>query len=189
MSSLVSESDNFCILGSEESLEQAIDFENAGIGTLFDELSNQFECVVVDMPRVLIPRHRHILAKCHEVYLVTDFTLPALRDCSRILEAIEGLHAGFNCHVIGSRVGRERTGQLDKATFQRNLKRDVEFLVPEDAKTFANAANAGKTVGELARNAAVSKTFARIAKDLAAAEDDDGKTGGLIGKLKKLAKK
>ena len=189
VSSMVNESDNFCILGSEEPLEQAIDFENAGIGTLFDELANQFDCVIVDMPRVMIPRHRHILAKCSEVYLVTDFTLPALCDCGRILEVVDGLHAGFTSHVIGSRIGKERSGQLDKATFQRNLKRDVEFVLPEDSKTFANAANAGKTVGELAKNAPVSKTFARIAQDLAAAEDDAAKKVGLIGKLKLLVKK
>lgn len=189
VSSLVNESDNLCILGGEEPLEQAIDFENAGIGTLFDELANQFDCVMVDMPRVLIPRHRHILAKCNDVYLVTDFTLPALRDCGRILEVIDGLHAGFTCHVVGSRIGKERSGQLDKATFQRNLKRNVEFVLPEDAKTFASAANAGKTVGEMARNAVVSKTFSRIAKDLAASEDKEPKKVGLLGKLKLLVHK
>ena len=102
---------------------------------------------------------------------------------------IEGLHAGFTCHIVGSRVGKERSGQLDKATFQRNLKRNIEFVLPEDSKTFANAANAGKTVGEMARNAVVSKTFSRIARDLAASEDEGPNKVGLLGKLKLLVQK
>ncbi len=185
VSSMVKESEHLCVLGAEEPIETGVRLDPAAVGQLIDELSGSFEAVIVDLPRSLLPSQGELLARADELLLVTDLSLAGIRDCGRIKGALESAGARARLTTVASRVGKDRPCQIDRATFERSLGAKLACVVPEDAKTLAACANAGKAVGALADKQPIAQVLRHLAGELSGR----GAVGkpGLFGKLRRIA--
>ena len=144
-SSMAKESDSLSVFCCEESLEEVIDFDTSGPMSLVKELRSDYDCILVDMPRYMVPRHRRFIVSADRIVLMTDMTLAGIRDTQRIMAAIANLGTAAPVHVIAGRIG-DGEAQISRAQFERGTKAKLEALIPHDTKTVKLAANRGKSI-------------------------------------------
>ena len=165
-SALVKEDENFAVLGAEEPVEDQLHFEPAAIDALMTELRNDYEQILVDLPRNLLPAYRPLIEMADKVVLVTDLTLAGIRDSVRILHMLESYGKKEGVMLVASRVGNDRKAQVGKPQFEKSVKRKIDLVVPEDFKNVSASANAGRTVPALAKTAPSAKAFQSLAETI-----------------------
>lgn len=186
MSSMVNESDHLAVLGAEEPVENGFRFDPAAVAQLVEELAGSFGAVVVDVPRALLPTQPDLLNLAEEIVLVTDLSLAGIRDCGRVKGAVDSAGSPATVRILASRVGKDRPAQIDRATFERSLDGKLAGVVPEDGKTLAACANAGKAIGAVAPKTPIAGVLRDLAHELGG-QAEAAKPAGLFGKLRRVA--
>jgi pilus assembly protein CpaE len=194
-SSMVTESDQFAVLGAEESIDEVVPIDNAAVTALLKEMKGDFDFIVVDLPRHLFASQKRLLASAQDIVLVTELSLAGIRDTLRMRTALKSLECPATLTVIAARTGPAHAGHVDTAAFEKGAQIKIDAVIPEDPKTMMEAANGGKAVGAIAKNAPMTKALRALAvrltgKTEAAAKKQDGfwkKLGG--GAVKKPAPK
>jgi pilus assembly protein CpaE len=162
-SAMVKGEERLPILAAEESLEDLLRFEPEGASALLEALAQDYDYLVIDLPRTLDAAARHVLTVADAVMIVADLSLAALRDAFRISGLVRTL-GGPTPMVVANQVGALHRGEIGRAEFERGLGTTLEFLVPFDAKAARAMAvggkalpavdSAGKAAAELRRLAA-----------------------------------
>lgn len=189
-SAMARESEQLSVFCGEESLEEVIDFDTAGPLALMKELRNDYDHIIVDVPRALVARHRRLLVSADHIFLVTDLTLAGIRDTQRIIGAIANLGNANPIHLIAGRIG-DGEAQVSRATFERSAKIKVEHLIPHDPKSVKLSANRGKPIPTVAPATALTKSLRNLATLMTGqslsgtASPEGGGLGGLLGMFKK----
>jgi pilus assembly protein CpaE len=182
-SSMVTESDQFSVLGAEEAIDEVVPIDNAAITALLKEMRNDFDFILVDLPRHLFAAQKRLLASAHEIVLVTEMSLAGIRDTLRIKTALKNLDCAAPLTIVAARTGPARAGHVDAAAFEKGAQIKIDITIPEDHKTVGEAANSGKSIGALAKHAPVTKAMLALASRLG------GKTPGAAHKQNGLMKK
>jgi pilus assembly protein CpaE len=137
------------LLGAEASLEHDLDGHH-GLAALLGEFSGTADCVLVDTPRSLNGLSRQVLAAADVIAIVTDLSLPAMRDTRRLLLLAKAQRPRVQTLVIANRV-TGAAGEVGRADFERGIGAKIDVVVPFDAKAATAAAERGRTFGEAAR--------------------------------------
>src|SRR5262249_46081449 len=85
-SAMVTEGDKLPILATEESLEERLMFDGTAVAPLLSALSQDYDCLIVDLPRSLDSIGRQVIALADSTIVVTDLSLSALRDSVRLVD-------------------------------------------------------------------------------------------------------
>ncbi|MGO1117733.1 AAA family ATPase [Rhodovibrionaceae bacterium A322] len=181
-SAAVMAGDTLSVWSAEDGLETKSSQDGSGAVALVEELAKNFGEVVVDMPRHLLPHHRQFLDHTDEVLLVSDLSLAGVRDCTRILAFLRQDGRDLPVKLVLGRIAKDRPGQVDRATFERSVKEKVSWVVPEDAKTAAAAANAGKPLKDMAKRSPLTLVIEDIVRAFDSEAEGDSRRG-----LRKLA--
>ncbi len=166
LSAGVNASETLCVLGAEEPLETPSWFDDQALVALLDELAGSFDQIVVELPRHLMASHREALLRADDLVLVSDLSLAGVRDGGRALQLLRGLGREAAPLLVAGRVGKGRPAQVDRASFERSVGARLTAVIPEDAKTLAACANAGKAVSKVAPKAPVSRAVGALAEAL-----------------------
>ncbi len=150
-SALVHDGDNLYVLSSEEPVDDTVPIRGEGITYLLNELQQAFEMVVVDLPRYLMVEDTTALSVASAVVIVTDFTLPGLRDTVRIRNAVRKISPDIHIQIVVNRLGVNKRNELSQADFERNLEGSVDLVIPEDPKAAA-IANGAKPLALTAKS-------------------------------------
>jgi pilus assembly protein CpaE len=193
-SSMVAAGDKFSILSAEEPVEEVVSMDSSAIIALLKEMRNDFDFIIVDLPRHLMATQKRLLAAAHEIVLVTELSLAGIRDTLRIKNALTALGAAANLSLVATRMGAGRQGQIDAASFEKGAQMKISHTVPEDYKAVAEASNVGKALGTVAAQAAITKSLLELAsklsgKDRAGQKKKAGWWGKLAGGAPDQAKK
>jgi pilus assembly protein CpaE len=188
-SSMVPESDQLSILGAEEAVDEFVTVDNAAIAALLKEMKGNFDVILVDLPRHLFATQKRLLASANDIVLVTELSLAGIRDTLRFRNALKSLECGGVVTLVGARMGAARAGQVDTAAFEKGAQVKIDILMPEDPKTVAEAANSGKAIGEIAKQAPVTKALHTLAVKLGGNDAKPSKKGGWMEKLTGAARK
>ncbi len=156
------------ILGTEQPLEQDFDAGHDGMATLLGEFSGTADCVLVDTPRSLNSLCRQVLAAADVIVIVTDLSLPAMRDTRRLLLLAKAQRARVQTVVVANRVAGA-AGEVGRADFEKGIGEKVDIVIPLDAKAAAAAAERGRTFAETARNPATITALRALATALSGA--------------------
>ncbi|MZR31906.1 response regulator [Sneathiella litorea] len=169
-SAIVKDGNHLAVLGTEEPIDELVDVSEESIDALIGEISQDYNQVIVDLPRHLLPTQGALLASADTVILVSDQSLAGIRDINRITQAMTTLQTKGRILKVVSRVGSERSAQVSKADFERGLNESVDYVIPEDGKTLTVCANAGKAVGEVSVKAPIAKVLQELAADVSGYE-------------------
>ncbi len=167
-SSMVIVNERLRVLASEETLDETIDVDSEGLEALIGNLSGSSDCVVVDLPRSLDELSRHVLARADVVGIVTEQSLPAMRDTQRLLALFKGLRPGGKTMVIANRVGGV-SGEVGRVDFERGIGAKIDFSIPFDTKTAIAAAERAKAFIDVARDAKTAAALRELATELSGA--------------------
>ncbi len=168
------------VMATEETLSTDVHFKPEAIDLLFDTLGRSNEVIVIDLPRSALTVRQRVFETATNVLLVTELTLPGLRDSMRILSSIEEVASGTPVTVIVNRAGGAQQAMPPK-DFQKALGHKVDFLIPQDEKAFKQSANNGKPLVQTDARGKASKAIRAIAAKLCknsqpAAEKKDKKS-------------
>jgi pilus assembly protein CpaE len=170
--------DNLSIMATEENLAHGHSFSPNAVEVLFETLAHEHGCIVVDLPRALYSVRDEVLNEATHVILVTELSLPALRDSIRLLGIIEEAAPKTPITVVANRCkgGQQAMGQGE---FQKALGRKVDLTITDESKLFNDAANTGKPVVNQSGRSKAAKSLRSIAgiiaSDGADAEPKAGK--------------
>jgi Flp pilus assembly CpaE family ATPase len=127
----------------------------------------------VDTPRRADRATREVLARADVVVIVTDLTLPAMRDCQRLVKLANGLRPRGEVLVLANRVGGA-PGELPKDEFAKGAGAAVAFAAPAEPKAAQAAAEQAKPLAEAAGTGPLAGEIRRLAARLAGAEAGAG---------------
>jgi pilus assembly protein CpaE len=183
-SAMVSEGDKLPILATEESLEEQLMFDGAAVAPLLSALSQDYDCLVVDLPRSLDSIARQVVALADATVVITDLSLSALRDSVRLVELSQKLEARTKPLVVANLVGADHRGEIGRAEFEKGLSGELDHTVPFDPKAVTAAAHNGKAVPAAAASSKAATEMRKLAARLAGREDEKPR-GGLLARFKR----
>ncbi|SLN36631.1 AAA family ATPase [Oceanibacterium hippocampi] len=180
-SAIVKENDNLSVLGTEEPVEEAVNFSGDASLELVKQLRGNHSQVVVDLPRALMALQKPLLAAADSIVLVSDQTLAGIRDINRALHAIADLAGETAVIKVAARVGADRKAQVAKKDFERGIGCEIDYVVPEDAKTLTICANAGKAIPAVSAKCQAAVVCGELAHRVSGYREATPKRKGLFG--------
>jgi pilus assembly protein CpaE len=156
-------SDRLYVLGSEEALEDGVDFHSDALELLLTELRRSFDVVVLDIPRAVAVQQQAALADA-TIAVVSDMSLLGVRDTLRLSGFAKRAYSDGNLLTIINRVGGDKKGEVPKGDFEKGIEGKIDILVPEDKKTLAVASQSGKPIATVAKRNKVANAMRDIAK-------------------------
>ncbi|NJO22293.1 MAG: hypothetical protein HC868_04315 [Sphingomonadales bacterium] len=126
--------------------------------------SELFQTMIIDMPPIWQPWTNDVLAGSDRVYVVTEFTVPALRK-ARELTTVVNERLGQKAKV-GTIVNKYRqqlfSNGLRRRDAEEMLGERLSGFVPEDYGLVRDAINRGKPLGSLRRSNRIDRSLAKI---------------------------
>jgi pilus assembly protein CpaE len=169
-SAMTSAGDRFKVLAGEEALDETLHFHPEAFDPLFELLAQDFDQLVVDLPRALDDGSRHLIATADTFVLVTDLSLAGLRDTLRIIDLAKRVGSKGNPVVIASQVGAAHRGEISQREFERGLGQNLDHLISFDPKAAVAMARQGKELPVVARNSKAADEILALAQRLSGRE-------------------
>jgi pilus assembly protein CpaE len=180
-SAMMASGSKLSVLSAEESIEDTVLMDAGALQAVMQEMRENFDYVVVDVPRHLIATQRRLIAEASAVIVVSEQSLVGIRDTLRVKMALKSIDPTLPLLVVTARHAKERPAQIDAQTFEKNTQGKIDFTIPEENKSALEAANAGKTVAAMLPQSATSKAYRAILHNLIGKATDKKKSGGWFG--------
>ncbi len=170
-SSAVNVTEDLYVLGSEEPLDTEVVYDAAGLELLLQELRQNFEWIVLDLPRGDTVLRQAGVAAADAVAIVSDSSLAGLRDMVRLHAFVKAQTPGARIVPVLNRVGSTKVGVVRKGEFEKGIDGTIDHLIPEDAKSVVKAMNAGKSLAAAAKGSKVTAELRRLSRALTGEEE------------------
>lgn len=188
-SAMVSYSDKLSVLGGEEPLDELIEFKPEAFKRLTDEVADIAEILVCDIPRHMIGAAGELLGSAKAILLVTDLSLPGLRDAMRLRTALERLAPQVPLKVVANRVGHAKGVELSRAEFEKSLDAKIDCLLGEDPKAGKQMLNGKPLAAGSAKGKTAEALRSLVQQIVEPPEDRPGLLARLLGGTDKAKKK
>lgn len=126
----------------------------------------RFRWIVADVPRGDPAIQRQVLEAATDILLVTDLSLPGVRDAMRIQQLVHDVAPGARLYLATSGVHDSRRSAVKVSDVERTLKRKVDCQVPSDLAASLAAVNFGKPLPQAVPNSAIVKSLRRLVGNL-----------------------
>lgn len=147
-SAVVPQDDRLFLLAAEEALDGPAAVSGAALTLLLNELRQNFDCVIADVPRWMAASEPTVLAGATDIIVVSDLSLPGMRDTLRLNTYLKNT-VGLTPKVVVNRVAKAAKGTLSAADFAKGIEAPVTAILPEDPRVGLAAAS-GKPYVETA---------------------------------------
>ena len=132
--------------------------------------TREFDTVFVDLPANWANWSLSTLARSDLVLLVTEMTIPALRQARRQIDLIRSQDLGdIEIRIIANRWESSAFRQLRSADVRAALGRDIAYTVSDDDAIMRAAIDQGVPIAEIKRKSALGKDIDALASGLGAA--------------------
>jgi pilus assembly protein CpaE len=158
------------VLAAEEPLDDHPLLDPSSVDPLLAALNDDFDCVIVDVPRALDGMARRLLARADATVIVGDFSLAAMRDTHRLIVLTAVLRPGVAPIVLVNRAGALARGEIDRAAFEKGIGRKIDCVIPYDAKAAVAMAQHGKPLPAAAQSSKATAALRRLAVTLSGHE-------------------
>lgn len=147
------------------------------LNQILDMATVVYEDLYVDLPRQLDPLTTTVLQRADRVLVVMQQSLAHLHDTKRMLRVLKDELAIPNerLQVIVNRYQEKSAVSL--TDIREALQPGALLLVPNDFKRVAEAVNVGASLLDTERNAAITKSFVKLAAKLSG--EERAKSGSL----------
>ncbi len=134
------------------------------IGAVLGLLSRSFDNVVIDLPKNWYPWMDNVIWGSNRVFVVTNFTVPALRHARYMVDAISAkLVEEARIEVIVNKYHGKLFGSGLKKSDAEQLLRDwLAGFIPDSPDLVQEAINRGLPVSSVSRSSKVEKALERI---------------------------
>jgi pilus assembly protein CpaE len=139
-SAVVPQDDRLFLLAAEEALDGPASVSGAALTLLLNELRQNFDCVIADLPRWMAATEPSVLAGATDIVVVSDLSLSGMRDTLRLNTFLKNT-VGLTPKVIVNRVPKAGKGTLSPVDFAKGIEAPTSAILPEDIKVGLAAAS------------------------------------------------
>ena len=168
-------SDKLAVMATEEALTGDMMYNTGATEILIESLSHNYGCLVLDLPRSAFRMRHPVLQTATQIVMVTELNLAGLRDSIRLFGAIEEAAEKTPVTIVANRIGGANDS-MPLNEFQKALGHKVDFLIPEDPKSFKAAANSGKPMVHSAPRCKAARIMRQIAEKVVTVDQDAEQT-------------
>ena len=181
---MVKAADNLSILGSEASINAGVIPETNSIDLLIQTLTDNFDTVVVDMPRHLLGQHPNAIDKATDIVVVSDLSLASTRDTIRLFSHLKMASQNAKVHLVVNRSAAGGLNEVDPRDFSASVEHEIDVTIPDDRKVMIDVARKGKPLVEVSPSSKPGQAIDSL-MDLLAKTTGVSTTskGGFWGKL------
>jgi pilus assembly protein CpaE len=160
--------------------EQYTSFDplSSGVRRLFAVLRQEFAFVVVDAGTATGDAEETLLNLADAVYLVTEVSIPALRNARRLMSFIAGRDRSPRMEVVLNRFNA-REIEIDENSATKALGRPVDWKIPNDFLSVRTAENTGVPLAM--KDSPISRVMHKMAVNASGKPAQDKKSKSLLG--------
>jgi pilus assembly protein CpaE len=115
---------------------------------------------------------RQVIEASTDIVLVTDLSLPGVRDAMRLAQVAHDVAPQAKLHLVTSGIIDPRRSAVKVADLERTLKRKVACQIPADVPSALAAINFGKPLAEAAPNSPIVKALRPLVAALDRSDDE-----------------
>lgn len=153
-------------MGAEESSAGGFQARPHAANDFLRSVHRRFRWIVADVPRGDPVIQRQVIEASTDILLITDLSLPGVRDAMRLQQLVHDISPGARLHLATSGVVDQRRSAVKVADVERTLKRKVDCQIPADAAAALEAVNFGKPLVEAAPGSGIVKALRPLVSNL-----------------------
>lgn len=154
------------VIAAENALRPYDNVTGDWVTRLLDMASLKFESIILDMPRVWLPWSENVLRGSDRVFIVTEMTVPGLRQARRLLDAIGKQCGGeVDISVVVNRFRQSYFGGVNavrRKDAEQLLGNCLAGCVAEDYKLVREAIDRGVPLYEIDKKNKIDKDLEAI---------------------------
>ncbi|RKP52304.1 AAA family ATPase [Trinickia fusca] len=162
---LVTKTDRLFLLSAELPYGTDPSPRAGAVGELVDALKQDFHYILLDVPRVAGRVTEEALDASNFVYLVSDRSVHAARECARLIRLTQELAGERVTSVLLNNPLEPVDGRVEPADFEQVFGRTIAHELPYAPKALALAENLGEPIGT-ARDGGFLSQVAALARDI-----------------------
>lgn len=138
------------------------------VSALLTSLQARHDYVVVDLPRTLVGWVGPVLDACDKMLLVTDMTVPTIRQSRRLLDVYEEDNLILPVDIVVTGEAKPVIKGRHHKEAAQLLARPLAHWLPYDRKNTRLAVDRGQVLAEVAPRTALRKSISKLATSLTA---------------------
>jgi pilus assembly protein CpaE len=163
---MVKASEKLAVLSAEAPMNSPVMTDGTAFYQLQEEMRTAFECTIVDLPRTMLVQYPHLTSDLQMAVVVTDLTLAAARDTIRILSWLKSNAAHVQVAVVANRAHPASALEISRKDFEGSIERAIDYVIPFDQKTAAQAAKLGRPLAEAGKGGKTVAPMVELAERL-----------------------
>jgi pilus assembly protein CpaE len=175
-------SEHLYAMGAEEAPTGGFQARPHAANDFLRSVHRRFRWIVADVPRGDPVIQRQVLEASTDILLITDLSLPGVRDAMRLQQMVHEVAPGARLLIATSGAIDARRSAVKIADIERTLKRKVDCPIPSDITAALAAINFGKPLSDAAPNSGIVKAL----RPLVASLDTPGGGGPAPRKVSSL---
>jgi pilus assembly protein CpaE len=181
-------SDYLFAMGAEETPTGGFQARPHAANDFLRSVHRRFRWVVTDVPRGDPVIQRQVIEASTDILLVTDLSLPGVRDSLRLQQLGHDVAPGARLHLATGGVIDPRRSAVKIADVERTLKRKIDCQVPADQPAALAALNFGKPLSEASPNSPIVKALKPLVAGLDQPAEASGAAASAAGMLGRFAR-
>ena len=133
------------------------------VGVMLDTLRGHFDYVVVDLPRALVDWVAPVLTRAACLALVTDTSVPSIRQAKRLIDFLHEDNAGLKVNIIVNRESRPLMKPAQIREAESVLGVPFGCWLPDQPRAARKAADVGKPLVDLYPGSRLARAFGKLA--------------------------
>ena len=138
---------------------------NDQVAGILNTLRDEFDFVVVDMPRALVSWISPILEHADTLFLVTDTSVPSIRQARRLIDFYCEDNLTLPIRILVNHETRPLFPAKHQKEAAKVLERNFTHWLPHDQRAAQAAIDRGKPIASVSPRSKLARAFKRLAKD------------------------
>ena len=135
------------------------------IDAVIGQLQREYDFVVVDLPRTLVEWVAPVVSRCSRLMMVTDTTVPAIRQARRLIDFYSEDRFDLPVEVVVNHEKKPVISQRLHAEASKVLERPLKHWLPNDPKHTRAALDQGVLLSQVS-GGALTGAIRRMAKTI-----------------------
>lgn len=136
------------------------------VSAILTSLREAYDYVVVDLPHSLVDWVQTVVEQSDRVLLVTDSTVPSIRQSKRLIDFFGEESPGIPIEIVVNHETKPLIRAKHHAQAAKLLGRSFKTWLPDDPKVARAATDRGVTLAVASRRSALSKSIAQLARSV-----------------------
>lgn len=162
---MIKANEKLSVLSAEAPIGSPILSDGAAFFQLQEEFRSAFESTVIDLPRNMLIAYPHLVQDLNAIVLVSELTLSGARDMIRLLAWLKSNAPDCKPFIIINKM-QNISGEISKKDFETTIEQKIDFVIPFDPKSVAEAAKIGKPIIEAVKGSKISTGITELSDEI-----------------------